>query len=188
MPTRLWSPRGFVLPVVLVMLVLMTSVVLYLVRRGAIDERMAANMRGTTTLESAVAYTLRYCETMVWQAPPGVAPPSGALWNPPPTVTPEPGTTAWRVDANWAGGTARAISLPQEVLGANMPDVTRAQCLIEDATAELDAAMEMVTDTQNSMVQDSTLRKYRITAEVASPSQGFTRFARAQSEVRMNVN
>jgi Tfp pilus assembly protein PilX len=182
--------RGIVLPVVLVMLVLMTSVVLYMMRRGAVDERMAANMRGNTTAEAAAAYALRYCETALWQRPPGVQPPAGVTDNPVPTVdAPAAGNpAAWQVDALWNDANRR-ITLPASLLGANMPDITQAWCLIEDATGELDPApIELVSNTSGAPVQENTYRKFRVTSEVRGPGAGVERVARMQSEVRMFVN
>lgn len=182
--------RGIVLPVVLVMLVLMTSVVLYMMRRGAVDERMAANMRGNTTAEAAAAYALRYCETALWQRPPGVQPAAGVTDNPVPTVdAPASGNpAAWQVDALWNDANRR-ITLPASLLGANMPDITQAWCLIEDATAELDPApIELVSNTSGAPVQENTYRKFRVTSEVRGPGAGIERVARMQSEVRMFVN
>lgn len=189
-PSDLLRQRGIVLPVVLVMLVLMTSVVLYMMRRGAIDERMAANMRGNTTVDAAAAYTLRFCETALWQRPPGVEPAAGVTDNPVPSV-PAPPTgnpAAWQVDALWNDANLR-ITLPNSLLGANMPDVTQAWCLIEDATPELDPApIELASNVSGAPVQDNTLRKFRITAEVVAPGAGVDRVSRMQSEVRMYVN
>ncbi len=190
-PLDLLRQRGIVLPVVLVMLVLMTSVVLYMMRRGAVDERMAANLRGNTTAEAAAAYALRFCETALWQRPPGVQPPTGVTDKPVPTVpAPAAGTpAAWQVDALWNDANQR-ITLPASLLGTNMPDVDQAWCLIEDATAELDAApIELVANTSGAPIQENTLRKFRVTAEVRGAGAGVpARIARMQSEVRMYVN
>jgi Tfp pilus assembly protein PilX len=76
--------RGIVLPVVLVMLLLMTITVLFLMRRGTVDERIAFNVREVVSLDSAAQYALRTCERHLWCSPPGFTP--GADCPPPPNV------------------------------------------------------------------------------------------------------
>jgi hypothetical protein len=81
------------------------------------------------------------------------------------------------------------LALPSALLGTNMPDVTQARCLIEDATAELDLAkLELTSNQANQPGQDNTYRKFRVTAEVRGPGPGGERVARMQSEIRMTVN
>lgn len=171
--------RGIVLPVVLVMLLLMTVTVLFLMRRGAVDELLASNVRQVTTLDTAAQYALRTCERLLWASPPGIAPQGGAP-NPPPTVmAPAANTTAaWRVNANWANS---ALSLPAADFG---PGVVTARCLIEDAGNELEIILDNVRGAANQLQLDGTWRKYRITAEVTGNDNTF---GRAQAEVRMNV-
>jgi Tfp pilus assembly protein PilX len=179
------TQRGFVLPVVLVMLVLMTTVVLYVMRRGVVDERMASNVRGITTVDTAAQYALRWCELWVWTSPPGIAPETGRP-NPPRTMLApvSTATAAWRNSDNWPAGVAdRSVALPATAM--SVPDVTAARCLIEDASAELELGPEL---TGNRLEFANTWRKYRLTAEVEAPGPGGQRLARAQSEIRMNVN
>jgi Tfp pilus assembly protein PilX len=179
------TQRGIVLPVVLVMLVLMTTVVLYLMRRGVVDERMASNVRGITTVDTAAQYALRWCELWLWTSPPGIAPQAGRP-NPPRTMLApaNSATAAWRDSANWPGGASdRSVDLPATAM--SVPDVTVARCLIEDASAELELGSEL---TGNRLEFANTWRKYRVTAEVGAPGPGGQRIARAQSEIRMNVN
>ncbi len=171
--------RGIVLPVVLIMLVLMTTVVLFLVRRGTVDERLAANVRGLTTLETAAQYGVRWCEAWIWRLPPGVQPPAGVT-ELPPRVMAAPAsnqTAAWRVDANW---TNESVDLSGAAAG--LPDVTSVRCLIEDARGELEVLP--VSPTGNPLADPDSWRKYRVTVEVQGVGG---RVARAQSEFRMNV-
>jgi hypothetical protein len=63
-----------------------------------------------------------------------------------------------------------------------------AECLIEDARAELELIRDSSLDGGNVMEFVDTWRKYRITSEVTGPGPEGLRFARAQSEIRMNVN
>lgn len=186
-PEKFVSQRGIVLPVVLVMLVLMTTVVLFLSRRSTTDERLAANVRGAVTLDTAAQYVLRWCEMRVWLSPPGVVPRPG---DPPPLpARPAPPATsppAWSVAANWAN----AADFPPGDLAPNL-NIGTAQCLIEDARAELDLVGEFDRSGGNSLKQehsavdnDNIWRKYRITSEVTGNTAGVMLFARAQSEVR----
>jgi len=96
------ASRGFVLPVVLVVLVVMTTVVLFNIRRGAVDERLATNVRQFVTMETAATYALRYSEIMLTVSPPGRAALPG-LPDPPNVVAAPPsnGPPAWRQWANW---------------------------------------------------------------------------------------
>jgi type IV pilus assembly protein PilX len=173
------AERGIVLPVVLVMLLLMTVTVLFLMRRGAVDELLASNVRQVTTLDTAAQYALRTCERLLWASPPGIAPQAGAP-NPPPTMMAPAAnaTAAWRGSANWANS---ALTLPVTDFG---PGVVTAQCLIEDAGNELEIITDNVRGDANSLQLDGTWRKYRITAEVTGNDNTF---GRAQAEVRMNV-
>ena len=179
-PTR--RERGIVLPTVLIMIVLMTVVVLFLSRRGAVDERLASNVRGVVTMETAAQYALRWCELWLWVSPPGIAPAAG-IPNPP-LVMDAPASTApsaWR-SADW---TAQAVTLPPDVLGTTA-NVTRAQCLIENARAELDVTK--YDEGQAGLAFADTRRKYRLTSEVEGAGPDGLRFARSQSEVRMELN
>jgi len=171
--------RGIVLPVVLVMLLLMTITVLFLMRRGTVDELLASNVRQVTTLDTAAQFALRSCERWLWVSPPGIAPAAGNP-NPPPLVTAPAAasTAAWRDNTNW---TNSSVALPAADFGAG---VTAARCLFEDATAELEINVGNVSNTSTGLNLDGTWRKFRITAEVVG--NGNT-FSRAQAEVRMNV-
>jgi hypothetical protein len=170
--------RGFVLPTVLVMLLLMTLVVTTLIRRGTLDELLASNVRQITTLDTAAQLALRNCERLLWAAPPGIVPEAG-MPNPPPVVpAAAAGATAvWLTAAGW---TNAGVTLPLADFNANLD---AAACLFEDATSELEVMSVGPSGPSNSLGLESTWRKYRITAEVRSG----TAFGRAQAEVRMNV-
>jgi Tfp pilus assembly protein PilX len=166
---------------VLVMLLLMTITVLFLMRRGTVDELLASNVRQVTTLDTAAQLALRTCERWLWVSPPGIAPAAGDP-NPPPVVTAPAAnaTAAWQVNANW---TNAGVTLPAADFDPTGTAVTAARCLFEDASAELEINVGNVSNTATGLNLDGTWRKYRITAEVV----GNGTFARAQAEVRMNV-
>lgn len=185
--TRPSSERGFVLPVVLVMLVLMTVVVLFMTRRSAIDERLAFNVRGVVTLETAAQYALRWCELALWVAPPGVGTTTGFGGNnssvPHMDAPANSAPSAWRGD--W--GNLPKLILPAEILAATA-NVDDAQCLIEDAREEL--LMPIFSSAQKPLPLANTERKFRLTSRVvgAAGPDGMSVIAHSQSEVRMSLN
>jgi hypothetical protein len=189
------ASRGFVLPVVLVMLVVMTTLVLFNMRRSVIDERLAANVRQVVSMETAATYALRYCEVMLTVSPPGRAALPG-LPDPPRTVDAPPQgapVPAWRDWTNWSitpvglpNPLNRTVVIDASVLGA---DVERGECLFEDATDELVFLNTTPTVANNAPDMPANWQKYRITAEVqGAAAPGQLRVARAQSELRISVN
>lgn len=182
--------RGIVLPVVLVMLVLMTAVVLFTSRRSAIDERLAANVRGVVSLDTAAQYALRWCEMWIWVSPPGIAPDAG-LPEPPRVFDSPAGIAAWTVAANWAN---EAVTLPASAMTGNT-DVVSAECLIENATGELETVSKYQGGSANAedrmkdatTAQDNVWRKFRITSQVEATNASFATVSRAQSEIRMPI-
>lgn len=189
--SRRQAQRGIVLPVVLVMLLLMTVTVLLLMRRGAVDELLASNVRQVVSMESAAQFALRGCERLFWRSPPGIAPTAGNPLPPPAVCVPpviggvacartetDRTRTQWREPANdpfW-------VTLPVASLGNG---VAAARCLVEDASGELEL-LRQTKDTSeiDKIVPDESWRKFRITVEVQSEAGTF---ARAQSEVRRNL-
>lgn len=177
--------RGFVLPVVLVMLVVMSTVVLLMIRRGTVDERLAANIASVVTAESGGNYALRTCERWVRASRLG-------LIDPPPTVAPAAqgaATPTWRIAAQWAN----AAELPSDFYG---PGVDRARCLVEAAPGDLmgngdtpQEKSELDKSTVNQLPTTYVFAKFRITAEAQVPGRdGGVRLARAQSEMRVKTN
>ena len=164
--------RGIVLPVVLVMLLMMTVTVIFLMRRGTVDERIAFNVRQVTTLDTATQHALRICERDLWCAL------NGDTACPSPRRPPAPEaslTAAWRVASNWD----TAVIFPATQVASRFgPDVQTARCLIEDATAELQTIGELDRPGDPWVGE---WRKYRITAEVVGTSGTI---GRAQTEVR----
>lgn len=185
--------NGFVLPVVLVMLVVMTTVVLFTMRRGTVDERLAANVRGLVTVDAAATYVLRYCELMLTLSPPGRTPDPGMP--PPPRVIlapPQGDPPAWRAALNWdmngMNPLANTIVWDRALLNqlGAPEDVSRAECLIEDASAELEVQSVSGPNVRNNAPElPAEFQKFRITVELEGPGPGGIRIARAQSELRM---
>ena len=176
--------RGIVLPVVLVMLLMMTVTVIFLMRRGTVDERIAFNVRQVTTLDTATQFALRTCERLLWVSPPGVPTVTGQPAPPGVVVAPASGdAAAWLVAANWTGN-AVTLGDPTEVVTLFGGGIASARCLFEDAVAELDVINDTPSGTANSLLPGDAWRKYRITAEVVGT--GGT-IGRAQTEVRLAI-
>ena len=67
--TLLSRQSGVVLPVVLVVLVVVTTLVLTQVRRGTVDERLAGNWSRSISGETSAESTLRWCEMELQREP-----------------------------------------------------------------------------------------------------------------------
>ena len=178
---------GIVLPVVLVMLVVMTTVVLFMIRRGTIDERLAGNMRGVVTMDTAAQYALRWCELWVWESPPGVASLPGRKVTPRSMPAPaSTATAAWKYQGSPDYWSQFAVTLPAIPLpNTDQANPSTAACLIEDASAELQTDLQY--NDGNGMPSDLAWRKFRLTVEVSQPG-AIANVARAQSEIRMYLN
>ena len=163
--------RGFVLPVVLILMFAMTALVVTQIRRGTTDQQLAVNSRQYTQAETAANTVLRWCEA--W-ALAGKQDKTIDLITPAGTNT----EAAWRTPANWNATTA--------VVGNgtlnSFPNVSNYRCLYENATAEL-----VPPRTQRDYVLepgDLLIRKYRITARVILDS-GQSLYI--QSELRFSI-
>lgn len=177
--------RGIVLPAVLVMLLLMTVTVIFLMRRGTVDERIAFNVRQVTTLDTATQFALRTCERLLWVSPPGVPTVTGQPAPPGVVVAPASGgTAAWRVAANWTGNAVVLGSSANEITALFGGGIASARCLFEDAVAELDVINDTPSGAANALLPANAWRKYRITAEVVGTSGTV---GRAQTEVRLAI-
>jgi hypothetical protein len=169
---------GIVLPVVLVVLVVVTTLVLTQVRRGTVDERLAANWSRVISGETAAESTLRWCEMevrgeprfydLVVLAADHVATPSwrSNLWNQPDSIL--------TIDAN-----------------LRPPGATSAACIVENATEELGCnSTQGQDDMGGTGCRSPYFRKYRITAQVIFPDAtalGNVVY-RSQSEVRLTIS
>jgi hypothetical protein len=168
---------GVVLPIVLVVLTVLTGLIVAQVRRGTVDERLAANATETVLLDSAAQTVLRWCEARIVTAPLDTV-----------TVAPGVGVPAWRVAANWTTTTNSLDFAGVDLLpGIN----ANPSCVIEEATCELTPPISptgQVTTGCNGI--DPRWRKYRITARVSVPAfdMGGNRFMFAQSEMRVYID
>jgi Tfp pilus assembly protein PilX len=172
------AQRGVILPIVLVVLMIVTTLVITQVRRGTVDERLAGNWSRLVSGETAAESLLRLCEHVVIN----VEYKFSDFWLPSTNFV---NTPAWRVPLNQldpAKVKTFTDSLPQ---GA-----TAGHCIIENATSELVGVTDQGGDNEQNQQAGSGrnpyLRKHRFTT-VVNFSEG-TAFGgvtyMSQSEVR----
>ena len=178
---------GVVLPVVLVVLTVLTGLVVTQIRRGAVDERLAANTRESVQLDSSVQTVLRWCEAAITLAPQTTA-----------TVAPATSATApaWdRASVNWTDTTK---NLDFQLVANALPGLNaNPSCVIENATCELAPPISPTGQVATSNPAcigsgelDPRWRKFRITARVSTPAPdmiGGNRLLFAQSELRLFI-
>jgi hypothetical protein len=145
-PAHSFSQRGIVLPVVLIMMVILTSLVLTQMRRSTIDRQLAVNSRAYSLADSAAQTVLRKCEAYLLTT--GDAPTSAT------------GSPAWRDPAQW---TTNIVNLESDSRVA-YPGVASYGCLYENASAELAPSSTM--SSLSPEAADDGMRKYRVTARV----------------------
>jgi hypothetical protein len=181
-PRRLALARhaGVVLPVVLVILTVLTGLVVSQVRRGTIDERLAANTRESVMLDDAAQTVLRFCEFRVVRRPQNTA-----------TANAVAGVAAWNVPANWTTATS---SLDFTGLGLTPGGgAIDPACVIEDATCELQAEVGRGGPMPGAGCNgiNHRWRKFRITSrvQIAAPDlPAGVRQTMSQSEVRLLID
>lgn len=173
---------GVVLPVVLVVLTILTGLVVTQIRRGAVDERLAANTRETVHLDNSVQTVLRWCEARVTLEPQR-------------TITVPVSTTAqtaWSASSpNWANASSLDFAGAAGLLGLSADP----SCVIEDATCELAPPISPTGQTGASTCPgngdlDPRWMKFRLTARALAPSPDFAGGSRAmftQSELRLFI-
>lgn len=180
MKTRTSLPllqSGVVLPVVLVVLVVVTTLVLTQVRRGTVDERLAGNWSRTISGETGAESALRWCEMELQREP--------RLWDGVVLAADYQASPAWR--SNMWNQAASILTIAPNL---RPPGATSASCIIEDATEELACN---TTQSQDDMggagCRSPYFRKYRVTGQVIFPdATAFGNVAyRSQSEVRLTV-
>jgi Tfp pilus assembly protein PilX len=157
---------GFVMPVSLILLVIITGIIAAQMQRAILDERMAANSRERIVADNAAQTVLRWCELQLSNAPESLV------------TVPAPDKSAqaaWRDTTNWVAAKTFTIS------GVNLPGVTNHSCLIEQADNELAASISDSGDPGDPTGKARWL-KYRITARVERALGGFDH---VQSELRL---
>lgn len=157
--------QGIVLPIVLVMMVILTSLVISQVRRGTVDQRLAVNSRDYAFAEAALQTVLRRCEAELLEVGDAAAP---AVGNP-----------AWRDPNEWA---TKTLKLDSDNAVA-FPAVENYGCLLENATDEMPPAITSSNLSAESRNED--MRKYRITARVVLRTG---QQVHLQSELRFDRN
>lgn len=177
--SRRGPQRGVVLPIVLVVMMIVTTLVITHVRRGTVDERLAGNWSRLISNQTVADTVVRYCELVVLSK-------EMYGWD---TLLPSApfnvnGTAAWK--SNLAPNQIKTIPLADLPAGAS-----GGTCIIENATSELELNRNQTgNSSQNSGSGiEPNMRKYRFTAAVTFPDStafGAVTF-RSQSEVRWMI-
>lgn len=158
--------KGFVLPVSLILLVIITALVATQLQRALLDERMAANSRENIVADGAAQTVLRWCELQLTNSPDSI------VTVPAPARTASP---AWKESANWDPATSFTVT------GVELPGVQSHACLVERADGELFSNISDTGDPTDPGGRDRWI-KYRITARVERLAGGFDQ---VQSELRL---
>ena len=172
--------RGVILPIVLVVMMVVTTLVITHVRRGIVDERLASNWSSAISNQTSTESILRMCELRVltverqgWDTP---LPSNQFNQN---------GIPAWRSNV--------AANLVKTVPPNDLPKgASSAVCIIENATDELTPDVNLASSNEQNRGRSGTepnLRKYRFTAVLTFPDS--TAFGavtyRSQSEIRWMI-
>ena len=171
--------RGVILPIVLVVMMVVTTLVITHVRRGIVDERLASNWSNSISSQTATESVLRLCELRVLTV-------ERHAWD-----TPLPstqfnisGVPAWRSNVT--------ANLKKTVPAADLPPNVTAECIIENATEELTPDLNLASSNEQNRGRsgiEPNLRKYRFTAVMTFPDS--TAFGavtyRSQSEIRWMI-
>lgn len=173
------SERGVILPIVLVMLMVVTTLVLTQVKRGTVDERLAGNWSRVVSGETAAESLLRLCEHVVVNV-------ERDQWDSKYQSTDFVNNPAWRTPMAQLDP-AKIKVVTQDLLP---PGATSGVCIIENATTELGTMNFQAGDYEQSGSAGSgrnpNLRKYRFsTAVTFADGTAFGGVTyRSQSEVR----
>lgn len=153
------SQKGVILPIVLVVMMVVTTLVLTQVKRGTVDERLAGNWSRLVSGETAAESLLRLCEHVVLNV-------ERDRWDNQYLSTYFQNTPAWKTPLAQLDP-AKYKTFTANVLPAG---ATSGACIIENATSELVAIMDQGSDTEHSGTAGSgmnpNLRKYRFTTAI----------------------
>ena len=152
--------RGVILPIVLVVMMVVTTLVITQVRRATVDERLAGNWSRLVSGETAAESMLRLCEHVVINV-------ERDRWDGKYQSTDFVNTPAWKTPTAQLDPTKIKV-LTQDILP---PGATAGRCIIENATSELLAIENQGSDydhsgTAGSGSDNSNLRKYRFTSAI----------------------
>lgn len=172
--------RGVILPIVLVVMMVVTTLVITHVRRGIVDERLAANWSSSITNTTATESVLRMCELRVISV-------ERHAWD---TVLP---SGQFKVTQTPAWRSSLTPNQLKTVPPADLPaGATAGVCIIENATEELAPDTNYGGGNEQNRGQsgiEPNVRKYRFTAVLTYPDS--TAFGgvtyRSQSEVRWMI-
>ncbi len=157
---------GFVLPVALILLVIITGVVATQMQRALLDERMAANSRENIVADSAAQTMLRWCELQLTNEPDSIVTVNAPA---------KEATAAWKTTTNWNPANTFTVT------SVTLPGVKEHSCLVERADDELLGGVSDSGDPADPTGRSRWI-KYRITTRVERVSEGFDY---AQSELRL---
>jgi Tfp pilus assembly protein PilX len=151
--------RGVILPIVLVVMMVVTTLVITQVKRATVDERLAGNWSRLVSGETAAESMLRLCEHVVINV-------ERDRWDGKYQSTDFVNSPAWRTPTAQLDPTKIKI-FTQDILP---PGATGGNCIIENATSELLAIENQGSDYDHSGTagsgRNSNLRKYRFTTAV----------------------
>ena len=172
--------RGVILPIVLVVMMVVTTLVITHVRRGIVDERLASNWSNSISSQTATESVLRLCELRVLTF-------ERHAWD-----TPLP-SAQFNINGVPAWASNVAANLKKTIPPADLPaGVSAAECIIENATDELAPVGDLASNNEQNRGRsglEPNLRKYRFTAVLTFPDS--TAFGavtyRSQSEIRWMI-
>jgi hypothetical protein len=179
-PTPAPNQRGVILPIVLVVMMVVTTLVITHVKRGIVDERLASNWSSAIASSTTTESILRMCELQV------LALERHGRDNPLPSGQFNlSGIPAWK--SNLQVNQVKTVP-PNEL----PPGVSGAFCIIENATEELAPDPNFLGNNEqnrNRSGLEPNLRKYRFTSVLTFPDS--TAFGavnyRSQSEIRWMI-
>ncbi len=178
--------NGIVLPIVLVVMMVVTMLVVTQVRRGTVDERLAANWSRAISGQTAAESLVRYCEAELFRTQAGIPYKAARDWKLSPNTA---RSENFQATAAWASNLAanQYITIQPDLLP---PGATAAICVVEDATNELLGGRHQGGPNPGTTgINDPYLWKFRLTVVVTfTDSTAFGNVIyRAQSEVRFLV-
>ena len=152
--------RGVILPIVLVVMMIVTTLVITQVKRGTVDERLAGNWSRVISGETAAESLLRLCEhatiNVDWKY--------AKWWYPSTYFSITLNTPAWKVPL------AQLDPTKVKIFTDTLPQGATGYCVIEDATSELGTVQNFTGENEQNQQQgagkNANLMKHRFTTAV----------------------